>query len=323
MAESIANFTTFQSRPSLFEVIAQQTLNETLYPAFQQTIEFLTTVFPRQFQFVYNHHEGAFIILNSFLQYYHLKYYNSSFSENCYNLERVIGNGNGLTQRERELSFITLVIIPFIKRKIEEKLQQYRIEYAEGCIQKDIGGQTKKVLIFSHTVFQIIWGLMHIHYYLRYMALDTKYQLPSLHMLNMKLCYSYELPAPSLWEILFSRKLVLSELSFDIVRRTLGNIFEVTAFFIHFLESWNAKMPKNNMTDLPKVQVPLYDSSGKTYQGKCPICKLKWNNPSVIPVSGYIFCFPCVYKYLSENQKCPVTNLPAKPLDIIRLYNSD
>lgn len=38
MAENAANFTkTFQIKPSVLEIIAQKSLNDTLYPAFERT----------------------------------------------------------------------------------------------------------------------------------------------------------------------------------------------------------------------------------------------------------------------------------------------
>lgn len=40
MAENAANFTrTYQVKPSILEVIAQKSLNDTLYPAFEKTCQ--------------------------------------------------------------------------------------------------------------------------------------------------------------------------------------------------------------------------------------------------------------------------------------------
>ncbi|KAG5881702.1 hypothetical protein JTB14_006561 [Gonioctena quinquepunctata] len=64
------------------------------------------------------------------------------------------------------------------------------------------------------------------------------------------------------------------------------------------------------------------DNKARTYQGKCPICLKVWVIPTVLQVSGYIFCFRCILRFLNDYQKCPVTNLPARPLDIVRLYNN-
>lgn len=37
----------------------------------------------------------------------------------------------------------------------------------------------------------------------------------------------------------------------------------------------------------------------------------------------YVFCFPCIVRHLREHPRCPVTNLPAKSLDIVRLYDAE
>lgn len=59
----------------------------------------------------------------------------ASFSENFYGLKRILSNGKELTKHEKELSIIFLVAIPYFKRKIEDKLQLYRIENAEGYLR--------------------------------------------------------------------------------------------------------------------------------------------------------------------------------------------
>lgn len=62
------------------------------------------------------------------------------------------------------------------------------------------------------------------------------------------------------------------------------------------------------------------NTKSESFKGKCPICLESWKIPSVLPVSGFIFCFACILRRLREEEKCPITNLPARPPDIIRLY---
>ncbi|XP_010934246.1 peroxisome biogenesis protein 12 [Elaeis guineensis] len=53
----------------------------------------------------------------------------------------------------------------------------------------------------------------------------------------------------------------------------------------------------------------------------CPLCSQKRVNPSVIAVSGFVFCYACIFKYVSQYKRCPVTLMPATVEHIRRLFH--
>ncbi|OWM71664.1 peroxisome biogenesis protein 12 [Punica granatum] len=53
----------------------------------------------------------------------------------------------------------------------------------------------------------------------------------------------------------------------------------------------------------------------------CPLCSQKRANPSVVTVSGFVFCYPCIFKYISQYKRCPVTLMPAYVDHIRRLFH--
>ncbi|XP_074292943.1 peroxisome biogenesis protein 12-like [Silene latifolia] len=53
----------------------------------------------------------------------------------------------------------------------------------------------------------------------------------------------------------------------------------------------------------------------------CPLCSEKRANPSVVTVSGYVFCYGCIFKYISQYKRCPVTLIPAEVEDVRRLFH--
>ncbi|KAG0484457.1 hypothetical protein HPP92_008536 [Vanilla planifolia] len=53
----------------------------------------------------------------------------------------------------------------------------------------------------------------------------------------------------------------------------------------------------------------------------CPLCSQKRVNPSVLAVSGFVFCYPCIFKYVSQCKRCPITLLPAGVDQIRRLFH--
>ncbi|KAJ8616223.1 hypothetical protein MRB53_035595 [Persea americana] len=53
----------------------------------------------------------------------------------------------------------------------------------------------------------------------------------------------------------------------------------------------------------------------------CPLCSQKRVNPSVVAVSGFVFCYACIFKYISQYKRCPVTLMPATIDQIRRLFH--
>lgn len=53
----------------------------------------------------------------------------------------------------------------------------------------------------------------------------------------------------------------------------------------------------------------------------CPLCSQKRANPSVVAVSGFVFCYACIFKYVSQYKRCPVTLMPASVDQIRRLFH--
>lgn len=53
----------------------------------------------------------------------------------------------------------------------------------------------------------------------------------------------------------------------------------------------------------------------------CPLCLQKRTNPSVMAVSGFVFCYTCIFKYASQYKRCPVTLMPTTVDQIRRLFH--
>lgn len=53
----------------------------------------------------------------------------------------------------------------------------------------------------------------------------------------------------------------------------------------------------------------------------CPLCSQKRANPSAIAVSGFVFCYACIFKYVTQYKRCPVTLVPATVEQIRRLFH--
>ncbi|CAI0385203.1 unnamed protein product [Linum tenue] len=53
----------------------------------------------------------------------------------------------------------------------------------------------------------------------------------------------------------------------------------------------------------------------------CPLCSQKRANPSVVTVSGFVFCYACIFKYISQYNRCPITLMPSNVDQIRRLFH--
>ncbi|KAL9379239.1 hypothetical protein Peur_027721 [Populus x canadensis] len=53
----------------------------------------------------------------------------------------------------------------------------------------------------------------------------------------------------------------------------------------------------------------------------CPLCSQMRANPSVVTISGFVFCYACIFKYVSQYNRCPVTLMPANVDHIRRLFH--
>lgn len=52
----------------------------------------------------------------------------------------------------------------------------------------------------------------------------------------------------------------------------------------------------------------------------CPVCRQTRVNPAM-SVSGYVFCYPCIYRYVEEHGECPVTQMKCDLPSIIKIYD--
>eukprot|EP00879_Flechtneria_rotunda_P025849 GHRR01027501.1.p1 GENE.GHRR01027501.1~~GHRR01027501.1.p1 ORF type:complete len:323 (+),score=103.21 GHRR01027501.1:793-1761(+) len=75
----------------------------------------------------------------------------------------------------------------------------------------------------------------------------------------------------------------------------------------------------------PAPPPPASDPKGVGLPGntaQCPICRQKRVNPAALAVSGYVFCYPCLFRHVTEQHSCPVTLTPATLDHIRKLYEA-
>ncbi|KAJ1332463.1 hypothetical protein BSLG_008765 [Batrachochytrium salamandrivorans] len=90
-------------------------------------------------------------------------------------------------------------------------------------------------------------------------------------------------------------------------------------FFFNFLEWWYSTDHHKTTNMLPIPPPP--DSIKPHPKGlklpdnthTCPICVKPRTNPAMLP-TGYVFCYPCVFNYVAEFGRCPITHVAYHPI---------
>ncbi|QDZ20401.1 peroxisome biogenesis protein [Chloropicon primus] len=52
----------------------------------------------------------------------------------------------------------------------------------------------------------------------------------------------------------------------------------------------------------------------------CPICRRMKQDPTVLTVTGYVFCYNCIMLHVKEHRKCPITCVEATEAHVRKLY---
>ncbi|XP_041813766.1 peroxisome assembly protein 12-like [Chelmon rostratus] len=135
MAEAGAHLTStaVNEQPSIFEVLAQESLMEAVRPALRHAIKVLAESNPSRFGFLWRRFDELYLLLDLLLQNHFLSHCSASFSENFYGLKRVSGGRGlpvhlGLHRKSHWRSLLLLCLVPYLRAKLEATLARQRDE---------------------------------------------------------------------------------------------------------------------------------------------------------------------------------------------------
>uniref|UniRef100_A0A1B6K936 Peroxisome assembly protein 12 n=1 Tax=Graphocephala atropunctata TaxID=36148 RepID=A0A1B6K936_9HEMI len=308
MAEKAAHITSFhQARPSIFELIAQESLSGLLYPSFKIIVQFLESSNSQRYHWLSDWNEEVFLGINGLLQLHYLNTKGASFSESFYSLCRVPSTGQNtkLSDKAKYWSLICLVVLPYVSRKIDKyvvELQTLRVgRVVNGC---------RRAAVAS-------WQTVTLVQYLLYLTGRVAAHSPLLSAGNLSLQYCAEQPSqPFSWSECFSSPRACVKLVSDSMTQGL----QLAAFFLQCLQWYHSDQLSHDKVSSfipPPPEVAEVDGSNSAV---CPVCKEPCKIETVLMTSGYVFCYRCVREAVISNQKCPVTNLPTSLDELVRLY---
>lgn len=341
MAENAAHITsaTLTSVPSIFEVLAQESLMGSVRPALKHAVKVLAESRPDKFGCLLRWYDEIYTGLDFILQNYYLHKYSASFAENFYDLKRVVNGASSsknLPRRALWKSLVCLVILPYLKQKLDHWFEEARHSYNIGRQPKgQMYNRLYKVFLAVYPYIHMSWEGSLLAYQVAYMLGKISRHSPFLHLTGTKLCHvdgeeeepSHSLPFSQLWSSasLPGKLNLVTRKALSVAAVTLSTSLSVGVFFLQFLEWWYAS--ENNAPSLMALPVPDPPKTDKdlvkTPHNVCPLCLKQRTNDTALSTSGFVFCYPCIYDYIRQHQCCPVTSYPSHQQHLIKLYPPD
>ncbi|XP_012054593.1 PREDICTED: peroxisome assembly protein 12 [Atta cephalotes] len=329
MAEKGAHLTgTAYIRPSIFEIIAQESLASTLEPAFKKILSFLVSFNLEKYGHILQWTDEGYLIFNVLLQRYYLKRYFASFSETFYGLKRVtiINSKTGLQEKlshkQQILSLIIIVTFPYLKNKLVQLSSKYKLQNINNTSRKKRQKFFSKYVVKGLSILFVTYETLVLYNYILYVSEKSIYPSLLLRLLSVTLTYADPQSALTVTELL--RKIKYNSFTvfdgWNILQRIITGSLELGAFFLQFLSWWNQENYDMDIMSLPAPPPPKVPNVAQQYKGICPLCHKPHHIHTVLMVSGYIFCYQCILSEIRIKKKCPVTHYPAKEDDLIRLY---
>ncbi|EGC39191.1 hypothetical protein DICPUDRAFT_148100 [Dictyostelium purpureum] len=103
-------------------------------------------------------------------------------------------------------------------------------------------------------------------------------------------------------------------------------ILPLSVFIFKSLEWWYSE----NRITAPTLPIPTPPTPAKRAPGgleipkdkkQCPLCSKERTNPTICG-SGFVFCYPCIFGYVNEHSKCPITFLPTNKESLRKIYET-
>lgn len=363
MAEAGAHLTStaVNEQPSIFEVLAQESLMEAVRPALRHAVKVLAESNPSHFGILWRRFDELYLLLDLLLQNHFLSHCSASFSENFYGLKRVSGGRGfpvrlGLNGKSHWRSLLLLCLVPYLRAKLEATLARQRDE-EDFSIRL---AQTKtqrlyRAAVAAYPYVSSAWQAWIFCQQLLFVFGVAKTHNPLLWLARVKLA---RLNAQDIRDMELKTRRTCSPAEGSLVQRawwlmsqaargvalSLSTSLSVGVFFLQFLEWWYSSDNQSTvktLTSLPAPPPPFHlqqNQSGRdsppdsanhseetqSFDSKnCPLCLKLRTNATALSTSGFVFCYRCIYTYVKAHHRCPLTGYPTKLQHLIKIYSPE
>lgn len=349
MAERGAHLTTAaaEDTPSIFEVLAQESLMSAVRPALRHAVKVLAESNPSRYGFLWRRFDEIYLSLDLLLQHHFLSRSSASFSENFYSLKRVSGSGSerpaylGLRGKSHWRSLLLLALVPYLRVKLEQVLakqrdeDEYSIRLPQSRMQR-----MYRAFLAAYPYVSMAWDSWVFCQQLLYVFGRARTHSPFLWLAGVRLAHltghdikNMDLkagtPSAGLGSSYGEKFRKLTSTVVGGVAMSLSTSLSMGVFFLQFLEWWYSSENQSTMKTLTSLPTPpppvhLQDHTSPAKHSKmCPLCRKFRTNDTVLSTSGFVFCYRCIYVYVKANMRCPMTGYPTELQHLIKIYSPE
>uniref|UniRef100_A0A6I8NVA7 Peroxisome assembly protein 12 n=1 Tax=Ornithorhynchus anatinus TaxID=9258 RepID=A0A6I8NVA7_ORNAN len=342
-------------RPSIFEVVAQDSLMTAVRPALQHVAKVVAESDPARYGFLWRWFDELFALLDLLLQRRYLSRAGGSFSENFYGLKRVAtgagpgrpAGGPGLPREQLRRSLLLLVLLPYARLKLEKLASGLRDE--DDYSIRPAASRRKRLsraFLAAYPFAHLAWEGWFLGQQLCYTLGWAERHSPLLGLAGVRLArltpedvrarleraaFCPGVPPPP---VRSARDKLLRGLrrAAGAAGSSLSAGLSAAVFFLQFLDWWYAADDQDAVKALtappaPPPPVHLDHPADAPLLPKlktaCPLCHKVRVNATALATSGYVFCYRCVYPYVRNHRACPVTGYATEVQHLVKLYAPD
>lgn len=189
-------------------------------------------------------------------------------------------------------------------------------------LQDEVSTDDKYELLgfYSYRTVKASYEFAQILKYVAYLSGHSSTHSIPLMLAGMTLKHTNVQENAFAWSDIFSGNVGISTVLSTVMLRGL----EFGGFFLQFMQWWqdSSSSASRSFAQLPLPEPPQLDENANKYCNMCPLCLQEFQIPTIVQISGYVFCYKCITKHLKKHHFCPVTNYPATMDDLVRIYDS-
>lgn len=246
-----------------------------------------------------------------------------------------------LSPRQRLASFAFLVLLPYAEGKLTKRYEAMMERRRQpNTAESRFTARLRRLFLKLWPYVQVAWRGSNVAINLLCLTGLVKSFSPDLWLIGLKLDRlsrdDMQLYAGQREASLVAREdaYAATPLMRRLPSTVLNNVKDASRiaipagmFFLSFLSWWYNSGQQTSAA--PKPVPPPPPESIKAPGGVslpadrsiCALCRAVRTNPAAIAASGFVFCYPCIYTYVQQNKRCPVSHLPATVGMLIRIHD--
>lgn len=319
------------TKPSIFEVLGQENLLIGLRFSFRHIFKVLAENFPDKFVLLHRYFDEGYTVVDSVFQYIHLRLKGGLFPETFYGLKRFPDPRSPRVSKRKVITWVFLSVVgPYIQSQLKSLYEDIKEKHSEGSLNyKDFRKHIALLYLKIYPIYHFVWEMVVLCYYMAYGLGISEFHSPALHITATRLIpVALEDTDADAWKRYISKREHdhISTILWSWINGFVGGMtlaISVGAFFAQFIDWWYSQEGiKAKFMSLPAPPPPS-EWPSDIPSDMCPICKKKRTNDTALSSSGFVFCYPCIFRYVQDTNRCPVTGYKSSLNQLVKIYHEE